>query len=79
MLVEIPDNIFTELKKEAQGIIHGAIYLQIHFRDSKVMYFKTCREKSNSVAPSLTKSVGDQVIARNSSDNHSGMRRIVKK
>jgi len=76
MLVEIPDNIFTELKKEAQGIIHGALYLEIHFRDSHAMYFKINREKSNSLTPIKTE--GDPDITRNNSINHSSMRKGMK-
>jgi hypothetical protein len=73
MLVEIPDNIFSEVRNEAQGIIHGAVYLQIHFRDSKVMYYKTNREKSNSVT--LAKTEGEQCAIKSYNDNHSRMRK----
>jgi len=78
MLVEIPDNIFTELKKEAQGIIHGALYLEIHFRDSYARYFKINREKSNSISPMNMKTEGDQDITRVNSNNHSSMRKGMK-
>ena len=79
MLVEIPENIFAEVREEAQGIVHGAVYLQIHFRDSQVQYFKTNREKSKSVTPKNTNTNGELDNTRTYSSNNSKMSKGMKK
>jgi hypothetical protein len=55
MLVDIPDDIFADVRNEAQGIAHGIVYLQIHIRDYNIHFYKVNREMSKVVTPSLTK------------------------
>jgi len=79
MLVNIPEEVFADVRSEAQGIIHGAVYLQIHFRDSQVMYFKTNREKSKSLSPKNTETNGELDNTRAYSSNHSKVSKGMKK
>ncbi|MCL2185254.1 MAG: hypothetical protein FWB86_05285 [Treponema sp.] len=78
MRVTIPENIFDEVRAESQGIRHGSISLIIHFRDSQVQYFKTNREKSNSVTPLDTNTSGELDNTRTYSSNHSKVSKGVK-
>jgi hypothetical protein len=53
MLV-IPDDVFADVRNEAQELAHGIVYLQVHIRDHNVHFYKVNREMSKQVTPSLT-------------------------
>lgn len=61
LLIDIPFNIWLDVLNEAQGIkSHGALFLEMHFRDKHVQFYKTNLEKSNSV----TKTEGSPDVIR---------------
>ena len=76
--MKIPIDIITDLENEAQGLSHGIVTLQLHYRDSHLHHYKINREKSQSVA-TPTKAEGDPCNTRNYSIPGSFISEVYKK
>jgi hypothetical protein len=64
--MKIPAGIIADVEDESEGIGHGVIYLELHFRDDFLHFYKLSREKS---IVTLKKSEGGSSPAKNSSAN----------
>jgi hypothetical protein len=53
--MKLPQEIINDVECESDGIGHGVIYLELHYRDDNIHFYKLNREKS---IVTLKKSVG---------------------
>ena len=74
-MLKIPNDIVGDLENEAAGLEHGIVTLSIHIRDGHPRYVIS-RERS---IYTPTQGEGDSNPVRNYSDNHSSMRKGMKK
>ena len=44
--MKLPQEIIADVENESVGIGHGVIYLELHFRDNNIHFYKINREKS---------------------------------
>jgi len=76
-MLKLPEKIIADIENEADGLNHGIVTLSIHLRDGHPRYVIS-RERS--IMPdTLTQPEGNQGNIKNYSENHSSMRKGMKK